>query len=624
MIPGNRGLSIALLLILFGSLLCPSAATAVNTAQEKPPVLALQADGQGGLYLATAERAGIYHSPVGTRSWNYLGERLPSSYHYSLHRSRQGSLYLATYEALLHSDDGGDSWTPMRNDGWIRDVHVTASGKLITLHWNEGLLWQDGQSGDVHEAKGELDDHLVTALAENESGRLWAGTFGGGVFSSDDGGMSWQGISDDLPNPFVLALAWSPSSASLYAGCLEGGVFRWNQNGWISDSAGLPEKTNVQVLRIAKDDSVWAGTETRGCHILPSGKDRWQPVPARGKRASSIWALESVGDQMVVGTAANGLFLAEQDGTGWMPLPIFDPVIGFAETGESGVLALTQSGRLFRSPDGESWEDAGQTGIGAPCTALLHLEGDLLLAGGPGGIYRSTDSGTSWTRVSLPSALGRLHDNTEKSGAGDVVALAEAGEAVFAITWMQGLFRSNDAGKSWKQVEGIEGKYFRSLATDGSNAAAVATDYGISFSRDGGATWRTMKTPPDGCAVAFDGTGSLWGSSRLDLWRGAPEEDSLQTANRMQGYQYTTSRFFRQIFAADSSDTVVALSNTGTLFRFVTDPETGERMARATNLSDSEIFSFISLADGGLLLGTRQSLYRSDDGGMIWKKVELY
>jgi List-Bact-rpt repeat protein len=54
---------------------------------------------------------------------------------------------------------------------------------------------------------------------------IFAGTSGGGVFTSTDGGTSWNAMNDGLTNPFVYALAIVPQTAtSLYAGT-GGGVF---------------------------------------------------------------------------------------------------------------------------------------------------------------------------------------------------------------------------------------------------------------------------------------------------------------------------------------------------------------------------------------------------------------
>src|SRR5687768_8870098 len=59
---------------------------------------------------------------------------------------------------------------------------------------------------------------LITALAIDPTAptTLYAGTLGGGVFHSTDGGGSWTAINAGLTNLFISALAMTP--ATLYAG----------------------------------------------------------------------------------------------------------------------------------------------------------------------------------------------------------------------------------------------------------------------------------------------------------------------------------------------------------------------------------------------------------------------
>jgi hypothetical protein len=55
---------------------------------------------------------------------------------------------------------------------------------------------------------------------------LYAGTAGGGVFKSSDGGANWSWFNDGLANLDVRVLAVAPGSRhTLYAGTA-GGVFR--------------------------------------------------------------------------------------------------------------------------------------------------------------------------------------------------------------------------------------------------------------------------------------------------------------------------------------------------------------------------------------------------------------
>ena len=70
---------------------------------------------------------------------------------------------------------------------------------------------------------------VVLALAINPQtpDTLYAGTDGGGVFESTNGGANWTAMNTGLTNTVVLSLALNPlTSDTLYAGSWGGGVFK--------------------------------------------------------------------------------------------------------------------------------------------------------------------------------------------------------------------------------------------------------------------------------------------------------------------------------------------------------------------------------------------------------------
>ena len=61
-------------------------------------------------------------------------------------------------------------------------------------------------------------------------GTLYAGTTGGGVFKSTNGGAAWSELNNGLTNTAVQALAIDPATpGTLYAGTGGGGVFAMQQ-----------------------------------------------------------------------------------------------------------------------------------------------------------------------------------------------------------------------------------------------------------------------------------------------------------------------------------------------------------------------------------------------------------
>ncbi len=82
---------------------------------------------------------------------------------------------------------------------------------------------------------------------------------------------------------------------------------------------------------------------------------------------------------------------------------------------------------------------------GARCLAVDPEDPDTLYVGtSDEGIFKSTDAGTSWEKLS-----GIEHPRVT------AVALSPAGGAVYAGTEPSALFVSRDGGASWRELEGM-------------------------------------------------------------------------------------------------------------------------------------------------------------------------
>jgi len=117
---------------------------------------------------------------------------------------------------------------------------------------------------------------------------LYAGTSGGGVFKSTNGGGNWSAANTGLTNTDVLALAIDPATpATLYAGILGGGVFKSTNGGgnWSAVNTGL---TNAFVRALAIDPAtpatLYAGTDGGGVFAIQQVVYRiYLPLILRGQ-----------------------------------------------------------------------------------------------------------------------------------------------------------------------------------------------------------------------------------------------------------------------------------------------------------------------------------------------------
>ena len=306
--------------------------------------------------------------------------------------------------------------------------------------------------------------------------------------------------------------------------------------GWATMAEGVPSEPNTFYFGAA-GGGVWK--------TIDAGRT-WQPL-MQHQQASAVGALDiSASDPNIiyVGTgqvafrydmlAGDGVYKSTDGGKTWTNVGlkktqhigriIIDPtnpqrvlVAGlgnvFAPNNERGVFLTTDGGATWKKTlfvddstggvDLASDPDAPSIVYAAMWQMQAHPWLDYFMPQtGPGsGIFKSTDGGEHWTRLTghgLPSGeYGRI-------GLG--VAPGSKGQIVYAtiITsgGANGLYRSNDGGATWEYVNkdpGLANSYFSRVTVDPTNPNTVyVMDRSIHKSVDGGKSFIMFKGSPGG------------------------------------------------------------------------------------------------------------------------------
>ncbi len=264
------------------------------------------------------------------------------------------------------------------------------------------------------------------------------------------------------------------------------GLYRTDDGGQIWTTAGpAPPDGRVIVaegdptLLLAGDHPPCArgGGEPPILHRSGDGGASWQSVAGgEGVQPLAAWADAGI----ALGAACDGLHLSVDGGATWEPLAVdlegsevtaFAPIRLEGEAPVSGLVATTSEGgtsRLWRldlaDPAAlvkgpvlkEFW------GLGA-----LVATGDTILLGTADGVWRSDDSGVSWTRqrsglegVTLaddPLVAGVPPDVEPKSFGVAALWLDPAdGDHVLAGA-ADGVYASRDRGATWERLDGVDG-----------------------------------------------------------------------------------------------------------------------------------------------------------------------
>ena len=184
---------------------------------------------------------------------------------------------------------------------------------------------------------------------------LYAGTQGGGVFRSSNSGFSWGGINSGISDLNILSLmALSPTT--VYAGAFGGGVFRtFNATApipiWCQVNNGL---TSTVINTLATDGTrVYAGTFLGGIMFLTDGRPPAGVTDCRTVAVPPTWTAPT--------TNVNAIDILN----GFVNDIVIDP-------NNAALLYATTLGDGTQNIEGNAAE---------------------------GGVFRSTDSGVTWTRI---------------------------------------------------------------------------------------------------------------------------------------------------------------------------------------------------------------------------------
>ena len=228
-------------------------------------------------------------------------------------------------ELAPSSVEGSDGST------WItHTVPLTGTPRALAIDSPTGAVWAGGgdDTGSVAVYTGAWQPAgtfgaPVTALAVDDVGRVWAGTWGEGVYRQDgNGGWTRYRAVDGLASDTVLATAadegavWFGTSPYLSGQGPRGGIARYDlaAGTWqvYTTAHGLPADVllpgapaPVYALTLGEEGLPWAGT-TAGVRFL-AGADWWGAyTTTHGLRAGTVRAL-AVGNGTAVAATPAGL-----------------------------------------------------------------------------------------------------------------------------------------------------------------------------------------------------------------------------------------------------------------------------------------------------------------------------
>ena len=231
---------------------------------------------------------------------------------------------------------------------------------------------------------GRVNDLLIHPTSTNT---MWAGTDGGGIFKTTDGGTTWQATNDFYPSLSISSFAMRTGDPStIYAG-----------TGPMGSHTGLP---GAGVLKSVDGGNTWS--------LLPSTS----PTVDEAWRFVYQLAIDPTNSNTVIAATWLGAYITINGGTDWTEIAAAavetDAVAIHPSNANLRVIAM-HDGTVRIATDGATYNSYTIASSTASYTriALAPSNQNVMYAlvwdSGTTTLYRSATGGTSWLPVTTPS-----------------------------------------------------------------------------------------------------------------------------------------------------------------------------------------------------------------------------
>lgn len=431
---------------------------------------------------------------------------------------------LAGANSLLRSTDGGATWSSLTADP--AGIHTTIGDASGPAWWLTGTNMLAGSTylvADVEfdPASGDACTHPTILLA----GRS-------GVWGTTDAGADWYPMVRSLGVTIVRALVADPNvPGRLYVAPADWG-FLVSSDGGASVRRTSPSKVN-DAFSLAVDAATTPSTVYLGAGQVSSnaGGEVWSnPDPA----GAGAWTSQGL-------SAATG---------GKRPLAVAVNRVAGAPV----ILAAVEDSGIWRKAGG-TWSLLSAAAMGAQTTKGASLSwpedsSTAYLYDRESGVWRSTDAGSTWTRIWQQSSPAEM--------SGYVAADPANAGRLFVSVASLGLFRLDGAGAGAGTVEdgtitpvpigGVAQPGPIAATSDGTlvvtGLVSAGTPPSVRSTSDGGTTWTTLSDAsyasaggfPRALAVGADGSVAIGLSGNGMLTRaGPPQQLSVSLAGTGAG-----------------------------------------------------------------------------------------
>ena len=223
--------------------------------------------------------------------------------------SSTGRLLVGTLEEGLFIYDKAFGWLSLnRTNGlpqnWVRSL-VEDHEQNLWVGTSGGLVLLRPRQVVMHSPSDDWEGWPVRAIAPAHDGSVWAATEGAGVYRMMGNEWTHFGSSSGLSNLFVWTVM-EDSQKRLWAGTWGGGLFLWETNRFVRQFDLAERGEPVTALAESPPGTLWIGSAVGLLRLVNNTLERFAPMG--GALAGDVRALEpGLNGDLWVGTQGQGL-----------------------------------------------------------------------------------------------------------------------------------------------------------------------------------------------------------------------------------------------------------------------------------------------------------------------------
>ena len=288
-------------------------------------------------------------------------------------------------------------------------------------------------------------------FSSTNSSVLYVGSPSGGLWKSADGGSTWTVLTDNntvLGVSDVIVVAGTPDVLYIVTGDRDGG------SGWSMSGGQSNDNNSIGVLKSTDGGATWNTTGLT-----------WT---ASQKRVINRLLLDpsDLTNQTIYAATSIGVYKTTNGGTSWSSLTTTHFVdIEFKPGTSATIYGSTYGGDIYRSiNNGGSWTATQTTSNSRTQLAVSANNPAIVYAvmansgGGLAGVYKSTDSGGSFSQIFAGNTTGNnilgyysdgLGSTTAGQGSYDLCIAADPNSASTVYIGGVNTWKSTNSGTSW-------------------------------------------------------------------------------------------------------------------------------------------------------------------------------